>query len=95
MSEPVAELTSGTGGALPLGAYSRPKGGGGWRDWVTTVDHKKIGILYGATALFFFGIGGFEALLIRLSWPPRTARSSAPTSTTRSTRCTASPWSSW
>ncbi|HBM55256.1 MAG TPA: cytochrome ubiquinol oxidase subunit I, partial [Acidimicrobiaceae bacterium] len=66
MSEPVAELTSGTGGALPLGAYSRPKGGGGWRDWVTTVDHKKIGILYGATALFFFGIGGFEALLIRL-----------------------------
>jgi cytochrome c oxidase subunit 1 len=66
MSESVAELTSGTGGALPLGAYSRPKGGGGWRDWVTTVDHKKIGILYGATALFFFGIGGFEALLIRL-----------------------------
>ena len=66
MSESVAELTSGTGGALPLGAYSRPKGGGGWRDWVTTVDHKKIGILYGATALFFFGIGGLEALLIRL-----------------------------
>ena len=66
MSESVAELTSGTGAALPLGAYSRPKGGGGWRDWVTTVDHKKIGILYGATALFFFGIGGLEALLIRL-----------------------------
>ena len=45
MSESVAELTSGTGAALPLGAYSRPKGGGGWRDWVTTVDHKKSGIL--------------------------------------------------
>ena len=50
----------------PLGAYTRPKGGSGWRDWITTVDHKKIGILYGATAMFFFGIGCLEALLIRL-----------------------------
>ena len=50
----------------PLGVYTRPKGGGGWRDWITTVDHKKIGILYGAAALFFFAIGGLEALLIRL-----------------------------
>ena len=50
----------------PLGVYTRPKGGNGWRDWVTTVDHKKIGILYGAAALFFFLIGGIEALLIRL-----------------------------
>jgi cytochrome c oxidase subunit 1 len=52
--------------AQPLGVYTRPKGGNGWRDWVTTVDHKKIGILYGAAALFFFAIGGLEALLIRL-----------------------------
>ncbi len=66
MSESVAELTPNGAATQPLGAYSRPKGGGGWRDWVTTVDHKKIGILYGATALFFFVIGGFEALLIRL-----------------------------
>ncbi len=50
----------------PIGVYTRPKGGGGWRDWVTTVDHKKIGILYGATALVFFVVGGCEALLIRL-----------------------------
>src|SRR5829696_716743 len=35
-------------------------------EWVTTVDHKKIGILYGATAFAFFLIGGIEALLIRL-----------------------------
>src|SRR3954463_12245480 len=34
--------------------------------WVTTVDHKRIGILYGATAFAFFLIGGLEALLIRL-----------------------------
>jgi cytochrome c oxidase subunit I len=34
--------------------------------WVSTVDHKKIGILYLLTALFFFAIGGLEALVIRL-----------------------------
>ena len=33
--------------------------------WITTVDHKKIGILYGASAFIFFLIGGLEALLIR------------------------------
>ncbi|MBX6353262.1 MAG: cytochrome c oxidase subunit I [Thermoflavifilum sp.] len=35
------------------------------RDWVFTVDHKKIGIMYGVTALFFFLIGGLFALLVR------------------------------
>jgi cytochrome c oxidase subunit 1 len=34
--------------------------------WLTTVDHKRIGILYGATAFFFFLLGGLEALLIRV-----------------------------
>src|SRR5712692_5472658 len=34
--------------------------------WITTVDHKRIGILYGATAFVFFLLGGVEALLIRL-----------------------------
>jgi cytochrome c oxidase subunit 1 len=33
--------------------------------WLTTVDHKRIGILYLCTALVFFAIGGFMALLIR------------------------------
>ncbi len=33
--------------------------------WVTTTDHKRIGILYGVTAFIFFLIGGLEALLIR------------------------------
>jgi len=33
--------------------------------WLTTVDHKKIGFLYGFFALIFFLVGGFEALLIR------------------------------
>jgi cytochrome c oxidase subunit 1/cytochrome c oxidase subunit I+III len=34
--------------------------------WVSTVDHKRIGILYLLTSLFFFVCGGTEALLIRL-----------------------------
>ncbi len=35
-------------------------------DWMTTVDHKKIGILYLFGGLFFFVVGGIEAMLIRL-----------------------------
>jgi cytochrome c oxidase subunit 1 len=38
----------------------------GWTSWVTTVDHKKIGILYIGTCLVFFLLGGVEALLMRL-----------------------------
>jgi cytochrome c oxidase subunit 1 len=34
-------------------------------DWLTTTNHKKIGILYILTTFFFFGVGGVEALLIR------------------------------
>jgi cytochrome c oxidase subunit I len=33
--------------------------------WLTTVDHKRIGILYIVTSLVFFATGGFLALLIR------------------------------
>ena len=61
------ELTTGvdTTEDEPLGAFTRPRGTGGWRSWLTTVDHKKIGIMYGATAMTFFAIGGLEALIIR------------------------------
>ncbi len=38
----------------------------GIMDWLTTVDHKKIGILYLLGGAFFFLVGGVEALLIRL-----------------------------
>ena len=34
-------------------------------NWLTTIDHKKIGIMYGLSALFFLIVGGIEALLIR------------------------------
>ena len=49
--------------ALPL---RRPRTTTGVWSWFTTVDHKKIGIMYGATALMFLVIGGIEAMLIRL-----------------------------
>ena len=45
-------------------AAAEPKGGL-WA-WVTSVDHKKIGIMYGIAAIVFFVIGGIEALFIRL-----------------------------
>jgi cytochrome c oxidase subunit 1 len=34
--------------------------------WLTTVDHKRIGILYGVSAFILFLIGGLEAMIIRL-----------------------------
>jgi cytochrome c oxidase subunit I len=38
---------------------------GGAASWLTTVDHKRIGILYICTALVFFAVGGVLALLMR------------------------------
>ncbi len=33
--------------------------------WITTVDHKKIAILYALSSLFFFFLGGVEAMIMR------------------------------
>src|SRR5258707_4774845 len=35
-------------------------------DWIVTVDHKRLGILYIATALFFFAVAAVLAPLMRL-----------------------------
>ncbi len=35
-------------------------------DWLTTTDHKKIGTLYFLAGMFFLGIGGIMALMIRI-----------------------------
>jgi cytochrome c oxidase subunit 1 len=35
-------------------------------EWVTTVDHKKLGLMYIGSALLFLVIGGIEALVIRI-----------------------------
>src|SRR5215831_20615634 len=49
----------------PKGIIRRPAAITGWLSWFTTIDHKKIGLLYGVSAFVFFLIGGTEALLIR------------------------------
>jgi len=51
--------------AQAYGVLRRPVTTTGWRSWLFTVDHKKLGIMYGVTAMFFFLVGGVEALLIR------------------------------
>jgi len=38
----------------------------GWTTWLTTTDHKRIGIMYLWTVAVFFILGGVEALLIRV-----------------------------
>jgi cytochrome c oxidase subunit I len=64
---PALELTTGEPEhGRPLGAFTRPQATTGWKSWLTSVDHKRIGIMYGASALFFFVLGGVEAVLIRL-----------------------------
>ena len=60
---PVTDTANDTAGtqAVHEGTYS----GGLW-SWITTVDHKRIGVMYAVFAGFFFLVGGLEALLIRL-----------------------------
>ncbi len=49
----------------PLGIFARPVATKGWKSWLFSVDHKRIGIMYGVASMSFFAIGGSEALLIR------------------------------
>lgn len=51
--------------AVPV-LLRRPSAHTGFWSWITTVDHKRIGILYGVTSFIFFLLGGIEALMIRL-----------------------------
>jgi cytochrome c oxidase subunit 1 len=53
--------------SVPPAEHERP----GWLDgpvlsWLTTVDHKRIGILYIVSAFLFFLAGGVMALLMRI-----------------------------
>src|SRR4026209_769397 len=47
------------------GLLRRARATTGFWSWFTTVDHKKIGILYVCTALVFFVHGGLEAVPVR------------------------------
>ncbi len=45
------------------GLRARP---GGWLGWITSTDHKKIGVMYLIATFMFFVVGGVEALMMRL-----------------------------
>ena len=45
--------------------------GGGILGWLTTIDHKRVAVMYLVSALFFLALGGFEAMAIRVQlWRP-------------------------
>lgn len=54
------------GGMLGGVLAKRPWAATGVMSWLTTIDHKRIGVLYGVTAFIFLIIGGLEAFLMRL-----------------------------
>src|SRR5665213_287102 len=38
----------------------------GWKSWLFTTDHKRIALLYLVSITFYFFIGGFFAVLMRI-----------------------------
>ena len=67
------------GGEHHEGSYLEGKGGI-WPtvvDWATTVDHKKLGVMYLVAILVLFFLGGVAALALRteLMAPPRVTTS--------------------
>jgi cytochrome c oxidase subunit 1 len=52
--------------AAITGVLARPTSYSGVWGWITTVDHKRIGVLYGVTAFVFLLLGGIEAGVIRM-----------------------------
>ena len=51
--------------ASPTYASSASPARSGLMEWLSTTDHKRIGTLYLHTSLFFFVLGGLEAILMR------------------------------
>ena len=51
--------------AIVIGLTYFKKWGYLWREWLTTVDHKRIGIMYIISALLMLFRGGVDALLMR------------------------------
>ncbi len=58
--------TINTGPALKLPEKHYLNASYGIRSWLLTTDHKRIALLYLASVTFFFFIGGFFAMMIRL-----------------------------
>src|ERR1700756_2050102 len=53
-------ITGGFGKAVTLPVPSK------LHEWLVTVDHKRLGIMYIATSLFFFAVAGVLAALMRM-----------------------------
>ena len=53
---------------IPESSEPLPKifSGNGLLNWISTVDHKQIGIMYLCSAIFFFLVGFTEAILMRI-----------------------------
>ncbi|MHB8684831.1 MAG: cytochrome c oxidase subunit I [Dehalococcoidia bacterium] len=66
----MARAIAGRGPVTMAEAMKQARGAGepyhGIWSWLSTVDHKKIGVLYGVAAFIFFLAGGVEALVVRL-----------------------------
>jgi cytochrome c oxidase subunit 1 len=55
-----------TAAALPIERPNYLNSTYGWKSWLLTTDHKRIGIMYLISITFMFFIGGFFATMIRL-----------------------------
>jgi cytochrome c oxidase subunit I len=63
---PVAEVAIRTRPRPEIIAHEARPEPKGWTSWITTTDHKRIGIMYLWTVAVFFILGGVEALLMRI-----------------------------
>ena len=63
VSDAPARVNGGGPEIVMHGLHERPRG---WLEWLTTTDHKKIGIMYLFATFIFFILGGVEALIMRL-----------------------------
>jgi cytochrome aa3-600 menaquinol oxidase subunit 1 len=74
-SELAAEALMLLGAILVVHWLGRTHGFGRlWREWLTTVDHKRIGIMYLAVAILMLFRGGVDALMIRTNLAVPNAR---------------------
>jgi cytochrome c oxidase subunit 1 len=58
-------LAGGGGGTAEESGYAQDEKPGGLVRWLTTVDHKDIGILYGTYAIITFTVGGAMVMIMR------------------------------
>ncbi|MBX3144969.1 MAG: hypothetical protein KF813_14515, partial [Trueperaceae bacterium] len=61
MAAPTHAATSGAGKLLVRPTWTK-----GVLSWVTTVDHKRLGLLYIMSAFMFMAVASVEAFIMRL-----------------------------